>query len=209
MFTLKSLSKRVMQILMKQAPSGYTHLSKLKAGALGTHAYKQARFLHRDAAPQVIVDWAKRFLSEFYPGIIAKARGKDEYALETQSPEVFAMWTKYRHNIDLADVDTVPPMLSDRQAKQQAIELRKQGKTRKEIENETGLSRRVVERAVKSHRPVSAKDRIEAVLADGLPHTTQEIVAKAGIALRNFNLEVKKMEDVERIKRGFYQIAKK
>ena len=208
-FTLKSLSKRVMQILMKQAPSGYTHLSKMKAGALGTHAYKQARFLHRDAAPQVIVDWAKRFLSEFYPGIIAKARGKDEYALETQSPEVFAMWTKYRHNIDLADVDTVPPMLSDRQAKQQAIELRKQGKTRKEIENETGLSRRVVERAVKSHRPVSAKDRIEAVLADGLPHTTQEIVAKAGIALRNFNLEVKKMEDVERIKRGFYQIAKK
>ena len=204
-FTLKSLSKRVMQILMKQALDGATHLSKLKAGALGTHAYRQARFLHRDATPQVIVDWARRFLSEFYPGLLAKARGKDEYALETQSPEVFAMWTKYRHNIDLADVDTVQPMLSDRQAKEQAIQMREQGKTVRKIAQETGLSRSAVERATKAIRLPSVQERITKILADGEIHETREIIAKAGVSLRQFNISILKIEGIIKIKRGTYQ----
>ena len=85
--------------------------------------------------------------------------------------------------------------------------MRKQGETRREVTRETGLSRSVVERATKTLRTPSAQERIATALADGQPHTTQEIIAKAGIALRAFNLAVKEMRNVEKIKRGIYLIA--
>ena len=117
-FTQQSLSYRIMQILIKQAPDGTTHLSKLKAGA-PTHTGKPVR----------------------------------------------------------------------------------------KIAQETGLSRSAVERATKTIDLPSVQERITKVLADGQPHTTQEIIAKAGVSLRNFNLEVKKMGRVEKIKRGIYQLV--
>ena len=209
-FTQESLSKRVMTVLTKQHRDGTTYLSRLNDGALGVHTYRQTRFLHRGANTQVIVGWARKFIAEWYPGLIAKSRGKDEYALETHSPPSFTLWAKHRWDIidsDLTCLDTVTASLSDTQAKQLAVEMRKQGKTVREIARETGLSRSAVERAVKSYRLPSAQERIAKVLADGQPHISQEIIAKAGVSLRTFNLAVKEMGNVEKIKRGIYQIA--
>ena len=87
-----------------------------------------------------------------------------------------------------------------------AKELREQGKSVREVATETGISQRTIYRVTETPPDNSPQDRIARVLADGEIHTTPEIVVKAGIALRNFNLEVKKMDNVEKVRRGLYRL---
>lgn len=210
-FTSDELGRQVIDILTAPRGKGNdTLLSLILKGALGTATYRQTRFIGK-ATPAATVEWVRQFIPEWYPVRIKKEYGKDCYALtadDTADTSLFKVWAKYRYATTLDTIEGTDHVeLPSEQIKRQAIEMRKQGKTRREIEEETGLSRSAVERATKTLRSSSTRERIIKVLADGHPHTSQEITTKGGIAFRNFNLEVKKMENVELVKRGIYQLV--
>ena len=200
-FTHDELCRRVVKILTTSAPQDKdTLLSRLQKGALGTATHLQTRFLG-GTAPAATVEWVRRFLDEWYTARIKKEYGNDAYTLGTSDPSeiaVFNIWAKHLYGVDLSTDPTEPT------PKSKAKELREQGKTVREIAEETGLSQLTIYRATET--PPSPQERIAEVLADGEIHTTPEIVAKAGIALRSFNREVKKMDNVEKVQRGIYRL---
>ena len=207
-FTQDELSFQLITILACPQPNvKHTPLSLIQKGALGTAAYRQARFTGK-TTPTATVKWVRDFISEWYPARIKKEYGNDAYALTPADPaaiSIFRVWAKHRYGITLdTDNSTDPPVLPGEQMKQQAQQLREQGKTIREIASETGLSKSKVARQTEGKKE-TAQDRIRKVLADGKPRQAKDIIAKANVSLRIFNLEVKKLDNVNRIRRGVYQ----
>ena len=72
-----SLAGAIREVL-ETVSEGQTLFGRMKAGGLGAQAFRRARFLQiRDDA--FVVDWARRFIREFYPATLSK-RG-DAYSL--------------------------------------------------------------------------------------------------------------------------------
>ena len=207
-FTQEALSFQLITLLVFPEPNvKHTPLSLIQKGALGTATYRQTRFIGR-TAPTAIVKWVRKFISEWYPARIKKEYGNDAYALTPDDPaaiSIFRVWAKHRYGITLyTDDGTDPPVLPGEQMKQQAQQLREQGKTVRQVATEMGLSKSKVARQTKGKKE-TAQDRIRKVLADGKPRQAKDIIAKANVSLRIFNLEVKKLDNVTRIRRGVYQ----
>ena len=208
-FTEAELAERVLQILTEPIPkSKETILSKLKNGALGTTTHKQIRFFNKDTDASLTVKWARNFISEWYPASIRKSHDVDQYALDTNYPEqreLFALWLEHQLGVSVStDEPFLSTLLPDQEVKQQARELREQGRGVVEIAKETGLSLGTVSKETTGIKE-TAQDRILKVLEDGQEHKVKDIVAKAHIALRTFHIEIKKLPDVQKVSHGVYQ----
>ena len=208
-FTEVELAERVLQILTEPIPrSKETLLSKLIKGALGTTTYKQVRFFNKGTNASLIVGWVRSFISEWYPASIQKSHDVDQYALDTNYPEergLFALWVQHQLGVSAsADERFLSTPLPDQELKQQARELKENGKTIWEIVEETGLSKSEIGRQTKGMKE-TAQDRILKVLSDGQAHEVREIVAKARLALQTFHREIKKLPDVQKVSRGIYR----
>ena len=156
-FTKTALANTLIQTLTHPNPNGETFLGRMKAGALGLHAYKSTRFLGRNSEPDAIIAWCARFINEYYPAHIAKTPKKDEYILEPDSPPVFMVWMK--HRLGLTELKT-PHLTTVETEKKKAVKKAKVmktcNKTQREIAKATGLTRRQV-RDNTTHIP--AKER--------------------------------------------------
>ena len=208
-FTEVELAERVLQILTEPIPrSKETLLSKLIKGALGTTTYKQVRFFNKGTNASLIVGWVRSFISEWYPASIQKSHDVDQYALDTNYPEergLFALWVQHQLGVSAsADERFLSTPLPDQELKQQARELKENGKTIWEIVEETGLSKSEIGRQTKGMKE-TAQDRILKVLSDGQAHEVREIVAKTRLALQTFHREIKKLPDVQKVSRGIYR----
>ena len=208
-FTHNQLAKTIINLLTQPSAQGTTFLGRMKAGALGVHTYKNTRFLRRDSAPNLIVEWAARFLNEYYPAYFAKTPRKNEYFLEADSPAVFPVWLKYKLGLDNITTPIVAKVETERmKAIKAAKALKAQNKSQREIARQTGLTRRQV-RDNTDH--TSVKQRILNALADGEIHNSSDIIDTITVSKRQFNREIKILVDadkqVSKIKRGIYQLA--
>ena len=208
-FTEAELAKRVLQILTAPIPkSKETLLSKLKMGALGTTTHKQVRFFNKDTDASLIVGWVRNFISGWYPALIRKSHDVDQHALNTnyqEQRELFSLWLEHQLGVSAStDEPFLSTLLPDQEVKQQARELRKQGRGIVEIAKETGLSWGTVSKETAGIKE-TAQHRILKVLGDGQQHEVKDIVAEARIALRTFHIEIKKLPDVQKVSRGVYQ----
>ena len=208
-FTEAELAKRVLQILTAPIPkSKETLLSKLKMGALGTTIHKQVRFFNNDTDVLLIVKWVRNFISEWYPALIRKSHDVDQHALDTnyqEQRELFSLWLEHQLGVSSStDEPFLSTLLPDQEVKQQARELRKQGRGIVEIAKETGLSWGTVSKETAGIKE-TAQHRIPQVLRDGQQHEVKDIVAEARIALRTFHIEIKKLPDVQKVSHGVYQ----
>lgn len=209
MFTRSELGHQIINLLTTpRGKSNDTLLSLLQKGALGTATYRQVRFIGRQN-PTATVDWVRRFIPEWFPAHIKKEHGKDAYALTPLAPDDvanFQMWAKYRYGVSLDTTEDITHVeLPSEQAKQEAIELRRQGKTFREIARETGISKSEVARQTKGKK-ASAQERILQVLNDGKPHQAKDIVARSNVSLKTFHREIKKIDSVQKVKTGVYQL---
>lgn len=208
-FTEAELAERILQILTAPIPKSKGNLlSQLKKGALGTTTYKQVRFFNNETDASLIVKWVRTFISEWYPASIRKSHNVDQYALDTNYPEereLFALWIQYQLEVQVGtDEPFLSTLLPDQEVKQQARELREQGRGVVEIAKETGLSLGKVSKETAGIKE-TARQRILKVLEDGQEHEVKDIVAEARIALRTFHIEIKKLPDVQKVSRGVYQ----
>ena len=180
----------------------------MKMGALGTTTHKQVRFFNKDTDASLIVGWVRNFISGWYPALIRKSHDVDQHALNTnyqEQRELFSLWLEHQLGVSAStDEPFLSTLLPDQEVKQQARELRKQGRGIVEIAKETGLSWGTVSKETAGIKE-TAQHRILKVLGDGQQHEVKDIVAEARIALRTFHIEIKKLPDVQKVSRGVYQ----
>ena len=124
------------------------------------------------------------------PRPIQKSHDVDQYALDTNYPEergLFALWVQHQMGVSV-NTDEVfsSTALPDQELRQQARELKANGKTIWEVVEETGLSKSEIGRQTKGMKE-TAQDRILNVLADGQAHEIGEIIEKTHIAPANFS----------------------
>ena len=142
-----SLATAVRQVLESKSVSGKTFGTEISSGALGTSAYRKARFLHI-ADDDTLINWARNFIAEWYPARIGKF--EDTFTLlHAEHADLrlaaFSRWLMHQPsvpdgtqiNLDLFPQTQPPDPNTDRKA--EARKMRKQGATLSEIAEELDI----------------------------------------------------------------------
>ena len=148
-FDTQALIETVNVVLASKASTGKPFGLELRSGALGASEYRKARFLHCAEDAQILVDWAYRFISEYYPARLAKR--EDFYALQPDTYaelylKSFERWLHHQPDVfDGAEIqlDIFEPIeLPESNAEQKAVarKMRADGATLKVIAEELGVS---------------------------------------------------------------------
>ena len=166
-FDTQALIETVNTVLASKASTGKPFGLELRSGALGASEYRKARFLHCAEDAQILVDWAYRFISEYYPARLAKR--EDFYALQPDTYaelylKSFERWL--HHQPDVFDgsqiqLDIFEPIElpeSNAEQKDTARKMRADGATLKVIAEELGIEHQTVSRWCKG---VTPKRKIE------------------------------------------------
>ena len=216
-FNAESLAKAVRKVLQTTCKSGDTFLNEVVSGALGASAYRKARFLHYADADRV-VDWIRKFISEWYPARIAK--NGDTYTLYYAENlalrlAAFSRWLMHQPGVpDGTQIDldvSEPTELPDPNAelKNVARFRREAGETIKEIAESLNRDPRTISKWCEGIKPPTPAQReVLSILSDGKVWKTPDIVAHSRFKHQNVSTALKKLVDagaIFRIKRGHYQ----
>ena len=216
-FDVKSLAEAVREVLQSICESGDTFLNEVASGALGASAYRKARFLHY-ADDDRVVDWIRKFISEWYPARIAK--NEDTYTLYYAKNlalrlVAFSRWLMHQPGVPdgtQIDLDIFQPReLPDPNAelKNVARFRRETGETIKEISESLNRHPNTVGNWCKDIKPPTPAQReVLNILSDGKVWKTPDIVAHSRFKHQNVSTAMKKLVDtgaIFRIKRGHYQ----
>ena len=216
-FDTVSLAEAVREVLKTTCTTGDTFIKEIISGALGTSAYRKARFLHI-ANDNRLVDWIRAFISEWYPARIAK--NKDTFTLiHAKNVDLrlisFSQWLMHQPSVSDGtprDLDIFQPTeLPDPNAelKNVARSRREAGETIKAIAESLNLHVNTVRKWCKGIKPPTpAQMEILSILSDGKVWKTPDIVAHSRFKQQNISTALKKLVDtgaIFRIKRGYYQ----
>ena len=216
-FDSASLANAVHEVLQSPAETGKTFGSELTAGALGASAYRKARFLHC-ADEDRVVDWARGFVSEWYPARIAQ--NDDDYALyHAEHLDLrlasFERWLLKQPGVPdgtelkLSVVKATELPDHDADLKNNARFRREAGETIASIAEVLDKHPNTVSKWCRGIEPPSPIEReVLSILTDGAVWKTSEIVAYSRFARQNVMTTLKKLLDagtIRKIKRGHYQ----
>lgn len=216
-FDATSLATAVREVLDAECSTGRTFRSEIVSGALGTAAYRKARFLHI-ADDDRIVEWVRGFIAEWYPARIAKA--DDAYTL-THSENLdlrlasFARWILNHPGVpentqpNLGIFDATEPPDPDAELKNVARFRREGGETIKGIAESLNRNPRTIRKWCENIKPPSpAQSDVLNILSDGAVWKKSDIEALSRFAGQNVRTALRKLLDAGKIykpKRGMYQ----
>ena len=216
-FDSVSLANAVREVLDSNDITGKTFRAELESGALGTSAYRKARFLHLADDDQV-VDWARSFISEWYPARIAK--NDDDYALcHAEHLDLrlvsFSRWLLRQPGVpdgtqlELAVCETTELPDHDGDLKNNARFRREAGETIKTIAEALEIHRNKVAKWCEGIKPSSpVQCEVLGILSDGKVWKTSDIEAHSRFARQNVTIALKKLLNdgiICKPKRGYYQ----
>ena len=146
-FDLQALATAIREVLQTTSTTGTTFGNALRDGALGTNAYRKARFLHL-ADDTGIRDWAQEFIPHWYPARIRSNR--DTYTLcHAEHADLrlasFQRWLIHQPGvpdgtqIDLDLFPQTPPPDPNAKRKAEARKRREHGATLSQIANELDI----------------------------------------------------------------------
>ena len=144
-FDTQALIETVNAVLASKASTGKPFGLELRLGALGAREYRKARFLHCAEDAQILVDWAYRFISEWFPARLAKREDFYAFRPDTHAElylKSFERWLHHQPDVfDGAEIqlDIFEPIeLPESNAEQKAVarKMRADGATLKVIAEE-------------------------------------------------------------------------
>ncbi len=233
LFDTTQLADAVRQVI-KPKRSKQTFLGEIRRGALGTAEYKKSRMLGSDN-DQHVIDWVRKFISQWYPARISKKKGT--YRLVEASHiqlrlDAFKSWLKHQNGIDppkmMPPPMETPPALGPIEVLiQQALELRNKGISDSEIARRLNLSKSTISRWLKEKvtllqknpikgdyildipaTHVTLREQIYQVLSTGEKQTAEILatVDKQDTAIKN---ELKRLvvdDEILKIRHGVYAL---
>ena len=216
-FDSVSLANAVREVLDENDDTGKTFRVELESGALGASAYRKARFLHFADDDQV-VEWARSFISEWYPVRIAKS--DDDYALR-QAEHIdlrlasFQRWLLKQPGVpdgtqlDLAVYETTELPDHDADLKANARFRREAGETITTIAEALDIHRNKVSKWCEGIKPPSpAQCEVLGILTDGAVWKNSDIEARSRFSRQNITMALKTLLNdgiICKPKRGYYQ----
>ena len=216
-FDSVSLAKAVREVLDLNDDTGKTFRAELLLGALGASAYRKARFLHLTDDDQV-VDWARSFISEWYPTRIAK--NEDDYALcHAEHLELrlasFSRWLLRQPGVpdgtqlEMAVCETTELPDHDADLKKNARFRREAGETIKDIAEALEIHPNTASKWCEGIKPPSpAQCEVLGILSDGEVWKRSEIDTRSRFDRRNVTNAINALLEADKIckpKRGYYQ----
>lgn len=150
-FTQQSIATVVLSILNTPVENNKTLLDRLQAGEMGSVEYKYARFLHCLGETEVL-NWTKRFLSEWYPVRIAK-RGDSfalkptkDYHLRVKAFNAYLRSHGHDCSFEKTEIDEVALPDPEDGLKNRARQMRYEGEELQAIANKFGKNKGTISR---------------------------------------------------------------
>lgn len=217
-FDVASLATAIQEVFKKTRANRQTFIGEILRGALGSSEYRKARFLpYADDAR--IVEWASRFISEWYPARIQK---RDPHFALASAENLYLRFASFqrwfRHQPSPPDnmpthldISFQPTELPDPDAelKNMARFRREGGETTKAIADDLNRNPRTIRKWCEDINPPSpAQTDVLSILSDGKVWKTPDIVGHSRFTHQNVSTALKKLVDtgaLSRIKRGHYQ----
>lgn len=190
---------------------GQTLFGRIKAGGLGTQAYRRARFL-KIAGDAYVINWARTFIKEFYPATLSK-RG-DRYSLvhDKQITLILASikcWLSKRVNGEVPELETFEPIAPQEELKEQVREQRKAGTSLEAIAAEFDKNIATISRWCEGIETLSPTEtEVMELLKDRHVWKTADIERCSTFARQRTTIAIKKLLEkglITKIKRGYYQ----
>ena len=161
-FDTQALIETVNAVLASKASTGKPFGLELRSGALGASEYRKARFLHCAEDAQILVDWAYRFISEYYPARLAKR--EDFYALQPDTHaelylKSFERWLHHQPDvfdnahIELTIFSATELPESNAEQKELARKRRQEGATLETIADELSTTPKTVSQWCEGIKP--------------------------------------------------------
>ena len=191
---------------------GQTRFGRIKAGGLGTAAYRRARFL-QVGSDAYVIHWAKTFIKEYYPATLSK-RG-DCYALvhDKKLPLLlasFKCWLSEHVTGEISELQTCFEQIDPQVAlKQQVRERRETGAKLETIAYEFGISSYTASEWCKDINVLSPTEtEVLSLLENGEVWRTSDIEKHTTFTRQAVTIAIKSLlakERIAKIKRGYYQ----
>ena len=191
---------------------GQTRFGRIKAGGLGTAAYRRARFL-QVGSDAYVINWTQTFIKEYYPATLSK-RG-DCYALvhDKKLPLLlasFKCWLSEHVTGEISELQTCFEQIDPQVAlKQQVRERRAAGATLETIADAFDLAIGTVSEWCKDINVLSPTEtEVLSLLGNGAVWKTSDIEKHSQFTRQAVTIAIKNLlakERIAKIKRGYYQ----